>query len=325
MEIKDRVISIRLIYVIIAIVAIIGIVNLVQNTSNSGIISSTQEDTSLNQIEVADDNFRNVNVISRGSDELRTVENNNAEIVAENTTVENEEQPAKVEDNKEESEQKEEKVEDKQEDNKTEETTKQEKSSEQKVEDAKKEETKKEDTSKKSEATKTTETAKKTETTKKETVETSVSVKNVKISVNMDLTKRTGLSRENFIKLIAGVKADTSGFFEKNAGTIYDICKEYSINEIFFCGLISAESGWNIASNHRRTYNYISMMRGGKLIQFSSVENGLREAAKLLHNKYLTPGGSFYRGKTLQGVQKNFCPSGSWISLVYGRMKQVLK
>ena len=168
-------------------------------------------------------------------------------------------------------------------------------------------------------------TNKKSETTKSQTKKesTTTSIKDVKISKTMDLTKRTGLSREDFIKLISGVKADTSGFFENNAGKIYDLCEKYSINEIFFCGLISAESGWNIASNHRKTHNYISLMRNGKLISYGSVNEGLEVAAQKLHYNYLTPGGKFYHGKTLAGVKTCFCPSSTWIDLVYGRMKQI--
>ena len=77
----------------------------------------------------------------------------------------------------------------------------------------------------------------------------------VKISKNMDLTKRTGLSKEDFKKVIKNLKQDTSKFFYNNADTIYDLCEKYQINEFFFCGLISAESGWKIASNHRSTHN----------------------------------------------------------------------
>ena len=194
-------------------------------------------------------------------------------------------------------------------------------------------EEKKEDSSKKSEEKSSTKTetkkeeSKKSSSTKKENKKSatkSVSISKVKISKSMNLTKRTGLSREDFIKLISGVKADTSGFFEKNAGTIYDLCKRYSINEIFFCGLISAESGWNIASNHRRTHNYISLMRNGKLIKYGSTYEGLEVAAQKLHYNYLTPGGKFYHGKTLAGVKTCFCPSSGWVNLVYGRMKQIL-
>ena len=158
---------------------------------------------------------------------------------------------------------------------------------------------------------------------KKSTAKT-ISISEVKISKSMDLTKRTGLSREDFIKLMSRVKADTSGFFEDNAGEIYDLCEKYSINEIFFCGLISAESGWNIAGNHRSTHNYISLMKNGKLISYSSVSEGLEVAAKKLHYNYLTPGGKFYHGKTLVGVKTCFCPSSTWVDLVYGRMKQIV-
>ena len=158
---------------------------------------------------------------------------------------------------------------------------------------------------------------------KKSTAKT-ISISEVKISKSMDLTKRTGLSREDFIKLMSRVRADTSGFFEDNAGEIYDLCEKYSINEIFFCGLISAESGWNIAGNHRSTHNYISLMKNGKLISYSSVNEGLEVAAKKLHYNYLTPGGKFYHGKTLAGVKTCFCPSSTWVDLVYGRMKQIV-
>ena len=160
--------------------------------------------------------------------------------------------------------------------------------------------------------------AKKTE--KKSGVKT---IGKVSISRNMNLTQRTGLTKEEFKELVKHVSQDTSKFFYNNADKIYDLCAKYQINEIFFCGLISAESGWNIVGNHRRTHNYISLMSGGKLIHFSSINEGLTVAAQKLHNNYLTPGGKFYGGKTLAGVQKKFCPSGSWISLVYGRMSQM--
>lgn len=153
----------------------------------------------------------------------------------------------------------------------------------------------------------------------------STPIEEVTISVDMDLTVRTGLSKEDFIKLISNVEEDTSGFFEENASYIYDVCEKYSLNEIFFCGLISAESGWNIAQNHRNTYNYISLMSSNGLIRFSSVEEGLEKAAQTLHDKYLTPGGCFYYGSTLAAMKTRFCPASStWVSLVYGRMQQIM-
>ena len=150
-------------------------------------------------------------------------------------------------------------------------------------------------------------------------------IEDISISRDMDLSIRTGISKEDFKVLISKVKYDTSKFFYDNSDLIYDLCEKYQINEIFFCGLISAESGWNIASNHRRTYNYISLMTKGGLIPYSSVEDGLEAAAKALHNNYLTEGGRFYNGKTLYGVKTRFCPaSNTWVELVYGRMQQII-
>lgn len=151
-------------------------------------------------------------------------------------------------------------------------------------------------------------------------------IKDVKISKDMDLTVSTNLSKEDFKTVISGVKQDTSKFFYDNSDLIYDLCQKYELNEIFFCGLISAESGWKIADNHRRTHNYISLMSKGNLLKYNSVEEGLEVAAKTLHNKYLTKGGVFYYGKTLSAVKTKFCPASStWVNLVYGRMKQIIK
>jgi beta-N-acetylglucosaminidase len=67
-------------------------------------------------------------------------------------------------------------------------------------------------------------------------------------------------------------------------------------------------------------------MSSSGLIYFDSVESGLEGAAKTLHNNYLTQGGRFYYGKTLEAMRTRFCPvNPGWTSLVYGRMQQIVK
>lgn len=164
------------------------------------------------------------------------------------------------------------------------------------------------------------------ETVIEEPIPVTTPIEEVTISKDMDLTCRTGLSRDDFILLISGVEQDTSNFFEENAGLIYDLCEKYQLNEIFFCGLISAESGWNIATPHRNAHNYISLMSHSGLIKFASVEEGLEKAAQTLHNNYLSQGGKFYYGPTLAAMKTKFCPASStWVNLVYQRMEQILK
>lgn len=151
-----------------------------------------------------------------------------------------------------------------------------------------------------------------------------ISIEEISISKDMDLSIRCGISKEDFKTLMGNLKADTTKFFYDNSDIIYDLCEKYEINEIFFCGLIAGESGWKIASNHRNTCNYVSMMSEGRLIRYSTPEEGLEAAAKLLHNCYLTEGGAYYNGKTIYGVQKCYCPESTWVGLIYGCMKQIV-
>ena len=65
---------------------------------------------------------------------------------------------------------------------------------------------------------------------------------NITISKDMDLSIRCGVSKEVFKAWMKNLKLDTSGFFYQNSDIIYDLCQKYGINEVFFCGLISAES-----------------------------------------------------------------------------------
>ena len=337
----------RLICIVTISMAVTGILFIPQIMFSRVKLSKTQENESIdiakNNLVSTSNNKTLPKTTSRNGEEVRSSDNNTETVTEKQEQKEEQKAEVKAETKKEvKKETKNVETKKKTESSKKSNTTK--KISKKKVtkKESKKEEKKEnsdnkktakaeqEKKSSKNDTKKTTEkkdSSKNETTTKKENKKSTtktVSISQVKISRNMNLTKRTGLSRKDFIKLMSGVRADTSGFFEKNAGKIYDLCEKYSINEIFFCGLISAESGWNIASNHRRTHNYISLMRNGKLISYGSVNEGLEVAAQKLHYNYLTPGGKFYHGKTLAGVKTCFCPSSSWVGLVYGRMKQII-
>ena len=332
---NKKVISIRLIYVILLFAVIIGIstisIKYYKEKRNEKLAKSFVVTTNVKPLQLAvsreersQASYRsevsvrankNVEIIKEnltGNNESKIVEENNktqiTEEVEENTKQETKEEEKEGNIENTESAAKEDKVEQIQET--TEENVEQ--NNVETVEDSKEQDNKIEE--------KNSETKAESESKKY------ISISQVKISQGMDLTVRTGLSRADFIKLISGVKQDTSGFFKQNAGKIYDLCEKYSINEIFFCGIISAESGWNIAQNHRNTHNYISLISNGKLISYATVDEGLTVAAQKLHTNYLTPGGKFYHGKTLAAVKTNFCPASStWVSLVYGRMQQIIK
>lgn len=150
-------------------------------------------------------------------------------------------------------------------------------------------------------------------------------IEDVKISFNMDVSKTTGLSKEDFIKLVQNMRYDRTGILARNAGHIWELCHKYNVNEIFVLGICGIESAWCSAPQHQSTHNYCSLMTGGKLIAYPSDEAGFEAMISLLGQKYLTPGASLYHGATITGVGRCYCNPTSWPKKVYTCMQQVFK
>ena len=143
------------------------------------------------------------------------------------------------------------------------------------------------------------------------------------ISRDMDVTQLSGFTLEEFQCLMDGItKDDKNDFYSVHAEEIYNLCVDNGINEIFFCGIISAESWWGTADNAVSHHNYTGMMSNRKLIYYNSDYEGLEATATRLSTKYLTEGGSLYHGKTIAGVSVCYCDS-AWVDLVWGRMQEI--
>lgn len=156
-------------------------------------------------------------------------------------------------------------------------------------------------------------------------LKTYIPLSEVKISFNMDVSKPTGLSREDFIELVSKMRYDRTGILEANAGVIWDCCQKYNVNEIFVLGICGIESAWCSAPQHQRTHNYASLMSKGKLIPYASDVAGFEALIKLLGQNYLTPGKGVYHGKTITGVGTSYCNTTTWPPKVYKCMQQVFQ
>ena len=152
-----------------------------------------------------------------------------------------------------------------------------------------------------------------------------IKIEDVKISFDMDVSKTTGLSKEDFITFVQNMKCDRTGILAKNAGWIWECCQKYSVNEIFVLGVCDIESAWCSAPQHQNTHNYSSLMSGGRLIPYATDEAGFEAMIKLLGERYLTPGASFYHGATITGVGTCYCNSTSWPGKVYTCMQQAMR
>lgn len=147
-----------------------------------------------------------------------------------------------------------------------------------------------------------------------------ITLDEVQISLDMDISQPTGLSKEDFVKLINNLPYDKKGYFKRNAETIWSMCQEKGVNEIAACGIIAQESGWGKCHGWGKN-NYFGISGGS----YSTEEAGVRAFITLLGDKYLHKGGKFYKGKTLHAVGLTYCDGTKWPKAVYGCMKMILK
>lgn len=172
------------------------------------------------------------------------------------------------------------------------------------------------------------------------------SLDEVKILRDMDLTETTGLSKEDFCKLLANFKYDYAGFYKRNAGLIWDFSQESQVNEIFMCGVFGIESFYGSSEKHIANHNYGSIMvskveivkdENGKTKKIKKQElkpyltdaEGIEANFKLFANCYLSPEGKYYKGVTLDSIGDTYCPPTpecpSWADKVYCCMQYFLE
>lgn len=147
-----------------------------------------------------------------------------------------------------------------------------------------------------------------------------ISLDDLTISLDMDVSKPCGLSKEDFVTLINKLKYDYKGYYKRNAELIWTLCQEYSMNEIFACGIIAQESGWAKVAGWGKN-NYFGIAGG----RYATEEEGLTAFIRLVGNAYLNENGKYYKGKTMHDVGLTYCDGDNWPKAVYGCMKLILK
>lgn len=162
------------------------------------------------------------------------------------------------------------------------------------------------------------------------------SIKEVKseLSVNIDLSKPSGLSKKDFVNLMKKLEYDYTGFFKRNSEFVWNLAQKYKFNEIFFMAVIANESLWASSDAALATNNYTSQMSNGELIHYSSEKDCLEVSAKNIGKNYLRKDGKYYNGKTVYAVNELYCEPGvhkdgtpykyKWADDVYRCMEMII-
>lgn len=161
----------------------------------------------------------------------------------------------------------------------------------------------------------------------------------ISLKFEMELNKPSGLTRNDFVKVLSGNSEDTEKIFEQNAGLFYDMEQKYNINGIFLASMGIHESNWgksNIAKQKKNLFGYGSYDSSAfeSSYTFESYQYGIELVAKVLAKYYLNePGtiiydgetaiGSYYNGPTILGVNTRYASDPNWSNRVFSIMESL--
>ena len=101
----------------------------------------------------------------------------------------------------------------------------------------------------------------------------------------------------------------------------------HHVNAVFLMGIAAHESAWGTSRRAREDNNltgYGVYSDSAKGINKPSKEEGLLATAETLHERYLTPGGSYYEGTSVADVNKHYCVGNEWAGAVVGYAYQLM-
>ena len=156
------------------------------------------------------------------------------------------------------------------------------------------------------------------------------------LSFDIELNKPSGLSLEQFKKILTDSK-DVNKVMEKNAEYFYYIEEQYNINGVFVAAVAIHESGWGTSKISKDKYNLFGYgaydsSPYNSAYEFSNYSESIDLIARVFVKYYLNPkgtaiydgeqaSGKYYNGATLTGVNKKYATDKNWANAVYKHME----
>lgn len=153
------------------------------------------------------------------------------------------------------------------------------------------------------------------------------------IGFSMLLNRPSGLSLEQFKKVLENDQNDKNNVFKENAEYFYYIEGQYNINGVFVAAVGIHESAWgtsNIANNKKNLFGYGAYDDdpGGSSYTFQTYGEGIDLVSRVFMKYYLNPKGTpiyggetavgtYYEGATLLAVNKRYATDKNWANGVY--------
>lgn len=156
------------------------------------------------------------------------------------------------------------------------------------------------------------------------------------VTFNMQLNKPSGLTLEQFKKVLSDEK-DKNKIFTNNAEYFYYIEKQYNINGIFVAAVGIHESSWGtskiaLQKNNLFGYGAYDSNPYNGAYEFANYSECIDLIARVFVKYYLNPSGTsiyggekatgtYYNGATLTGINTKYATDKNWANAVFSHMK----
>lgn len=157
------------------------------------------------------------------------------------------------------------------------------------------------------------------------------------LNKNMKLNTPSGLTLEQFKKVLSNNENDKNKTFEQNAQYFYYIEKQYNINGLFVAAVGIHESNWGsskIALNKKNLFGYGANDSNPyeNAYKFANYSEGIDMIARVFVKYYINPSGTkiydneiatgkYYGGPTIADVNKRYATDKNWNNGVYKWMQ----
>lgn len=133
------------------------------------------------------------------------------------------------------------------------------------------------------------------------------------ISPQMDISKPSGISYEDFVFAIKHCEYDKYGYIYENVDVIWEECQKYHLNEFGITGIIAFEGGWidpveyPIAIGYRK--NVMSVKDDNGIYKvYDTYADSIRDGIRLIAEEYIDENGKQATGGNLTDIGEKYAP-----------------
>lgn len=154
-----------------------------------------------------------------------------------------------------------------------------------------------------------------------------------KLSYEINVNEPTGLTLEEFKKILSNNPKDVNKIFENNAEVFYNLEQKYRINGLFIAALGIHESAWGtsaIAKDKLNLFGYGAYddTPYESALTFNSYAEGIETVTKSLIKNYLNVAGTeiydgeiatgkYYNGTTIASINIKYATDENWSNAIY--------